>query len=204
MRELSPREATERPQLVLVDVRPTAERYGELGFIPGSLGLPWSDDTVSYADTLAAAAGGHEAALVCAAGARARSYAQQLADRHGHCPLVLQGGVLGWTAVGLPVSGRELTVPDAPMPEPDQYPRQLAACFVGELAEVALEQDVDPLRLVHECFERAGQSYDAPVPAQFHRVLDYLAASSRSLGTPLSRIAANLDRMLSVLPSPGT
>ncbi|MCH9683546.1 MAG: rhodanese-like domain-containing protein [Deltaproteobacteria bacterium] len=202
MNELSPREAFDSPQLVLVDVRPTLERYGELGFIPGSLSLPWSDDLDPYTDDLAAIARGQQAALVCATGTRARHYARQLAELGELQPLVLQGGVLGWDGVGLPVCGRGRDLPDEPVLVPEQFPRQLAACFVGELAEVALERDVDPLRLLRDCFERAGQSYEAPIPAELHRVLDQLAASSRRLGTPLPRIAANLDRMLAVLPLP--
>ena len=114
----------------------------------------------------------------------------------------LEGGVLGWSAAGLPLCACRMA-PAKPDPvEPRDLPRMLAACFVGELAEVSLDRDIDPLALLRLAFERAGQSYDEPAIDQLHRVLDHAALLSLELGTPLDRVAANLDRMIALLPPP--
>ncbi|MEX1368966.1 MAG: hypothetical protein AB1Z98_37920, partial [Nannocystaceae bacterium] len=112
----------------------------------------------------------------------------------------MEGVVVGWAAAGVPLCG--CVPPSGPAPDhpPVQVPRLLLACFVGELADIALDRELDPVQLLRECFERAGQSYDEPVLDQLHHVLDHAAMLSLDLGTPIERVAANLDRMAALLP----
>lgn len=200
MHVIAPSEAARTRGLLLVDLRPAAERHQGVGFIPGSVGIPASEDSGLYADAIRRVARDRVAVLVCTSGTRARDRALKVAP-HLRMPLaVLEGGVLGWAAAGLPLCGCVPPSEPAPRCPPDQVPRQMLACFVGELADIALDRELDPLELLRECFERAGQSYDEPVLDQLHDVLDHAALLSLDLGTPIERVAANLDRMSALLP----
>jgi hypothetical protein len=200
MTALHPREVLGIPGLVLVDLRPASERYGGLGFCPGSLGLPWQPGAERWAARVREVAGARMPVLVCMSGSRARSCT--LAER-GAFPH-LEGGVLAWAAEGLPLCGRDPAArSDEPPLSPEEFPRHMAACFVGELADVALDHPhVDPMRLLGRCFERAGVSMTAPTLEGLLHVLDHAALASLELGTPIERVAANLDHMLSRLPMP--
>lgn len=199
MSAIHPREVLGSTGLVLVDLRPLGERIGGMGFPPGSLGMPWAPDAVDYTESVRAAAGGRAPVLVCLSGARAR--ARSLAV--GGALPYLEGGVLAWSAEGLPLCGRSMPATDEPLLALDEIPRYLAACFVGELAELAIDRpELDPLALLHRCFERAGVSQDAPSFEGLLRVLDQAALTSLELGTPLSKVATNVDHMLARLPLP--
>lgn len=196
MTAIHPREALGIPGLVLVDLRPSSERYGGVGFIPGSLHVPGQPDAEHWVAMVREAAGSGTPVLVCLSGTRARS----LAERHGWS--YLEGGVLAWGAEGLPLAGRPPARPSTDPKIPvEAFPRHMASCFVGELAEAALDQpDLDPLALLHHCFERAGASFTDPTIEGLLRTLDHAALASLTLGTPIARVAANLDHMLSRLP----
>jgi rhodanese-related sulfurtransferase len=196
MTAIHPRQALGQPGLVLVDLRPPSERYGGMGFPPGSLHVPGHLDVERWAAAVRQAAGPHTPVLVCLSGTRART----LAEAHGWS--YLEGGVLAWGAEGLPLAGRHVTRPsdDPPLPV-EAFPRHMAACFVGELAEAALDHPaLDPLALLHRCFERAGVSFTEPTLEGLLRALDQAALASLELGTPAERVAENLDHMLSRLP----
>lgn len=200
MTVIDPLVASRSTELVLVDLRPTTERHCGLGFIPGSIGLPLPDDPSVASEQLDALDPPRLPVLVCTSGARARAQVQRIGGRLERPLAYLDGGVLGWSAAGLPLCA--CAVPNtasAPI-DPQELPRHLAACFVGELAEASLEHGLDPLALLRLAFERAGQSYDEPILDQLHRVLDHAALLSLELGTPLERVAANIDRMVAMLP----
>lgn len=199
MAAIPPRRALETPGLLLVDLRPLAERYGGIGFVPASVSVPWQADAERWAADVRKAAGALEPLIVCTSGHRAQSCGAPLGWHH------LEGGVLGWAAERLPVCGHEVTrSPDEPVLSVEEFPRHMAACFVGELAEAALDHpDLDPLAILRRCFEREGVRFEAPTLAGLLRVLDQAALASLELGTPLARIAANLDHMLARLPDPG-
>lgn len=201
MTAILPREVLGDPELLLVDIRPVAERYGGVGFVPGSVSVPWQPDAERWDAAVLAAAGSRTPVLVCLSGTRASHCAQAHQGAFPH----LEGGVLGWAAEGLPLCGRDGTrSSDEPSIAVEAFPRHMAACFVGELAETALDQpDLDPLAVLHRCFERAGVSFTAPTLEGLLRVLDQAALASLGLGTPLERVAENLDHMLSRLPLPG-
>ena len=202
---LEPHEISFSTEAVLVDVRPLQERYGGMGFLPGSLSLPRTDPVERFAERLHAICGELVPTLVCLSGARARACAEWVGPSFGGTVTYLAGGVLGWGAEGLPlcwgpssVSAVSVRVA-APL---EELSRHMTACFVGELADVSIEHELDPLALLRSCFARAGQDYDRPNPELLHRVLDHAALSSVRLGTPLRRVAANVDRMLAMLPAP--
>lgn len=200
MTGIPPREALGIPGLLFVDLRPAAERYGGVGFVPGSVSVPWQPDAERWAAAVREAAGSHTPVLVCLSGSRAR--ACEPAQR-GDLPY-LEGGVLAWAAEGLPVCGRDVArASEEPPIAIEAFPRHMAACFVGELAEAALDEpELDPLALLQRCFDREGVSFTAPTLEGLLRVLDRAALASLGLGTPLERVAANLDHMLARLPPP--
>lgn len=197
---IHPRDALEIPGLVLIDLRPTAERYAGLGFCPGSLSVPWEPGVERYTARLRAAAGTRTPVLVCMSGTRAQ--ACTLAES-GVFPY-LEGGVLAWAAEGLPLCGRDFPLERSEPPlSPRDFPRHMTACFVGELAEVAIDQPaVDPVKLLRDCFEHAGVSMSSPTPEGLLHVLDHAALTSLELGTAIERVATNLDHMLLRLPTP--
>lgn len=199
MTAILPREVLGAPELLLVDIRPVAERYGGVGFVPGSVSVPWQPDAARWAAAVRAAAGSRTPVLVCLSGSRARTCTQ------GSGFPYLDGGVLGWAAAGLPLCGRdEARSSDEPAIAVEAFPRHMAACFVGELAETALDHpDLDPLAVLHRCFDRAAVSFTVPTLEGLLRVLDQAALASLALGTPLARVAANLDHMLARLPDEG-
>lgn len=201
MTAMLPREVLGAPELLLVDIRPVVERYGGVGFMPGSVSVPWQPDAERWAAAVRAAAGPRTPVLVCLSGTRARTCGLAGSGAFPH----LEGGVLGWAAEGLPLCGRDGPHGrDEPPIAVEAFPRHMAACFVGELAETALDHpDLDPLAVLHRCFERAGERFDAPTREGLLRVLDQAALASLELGTPLARVAENLDHMLSRLPLPG-
>lgn len=202
MTALLPREVLGAPELLLVDIRPVAERYGGVGLVPGSVSVPWQpDDPERWAAAVRAAAASRTPVLVCLSGSRART----CAGAQGSGLPYLEGGVLGWAAEGLPLCGRDgARSSDEPTIAVEGFPRHMASCFVGELAETALDHpEIDPLAVLHRCFERAGVSFTVPTLEGLLRVLDHAALASLALGTPLERVAANLDHMLSRLPLPG-
>ena len=199
MTALSPREVLGLPGLVLIDLRPQSERMEGMGFVPGSLGVPMVSDAARYAELVRAAAGGRTPVLVCLSGSRARTCSQEAG---GVLPY-LEGGVLAWAAEGLPLCGLQRPATDEPSISLSEVPRHIAACFVGELAELALDRpELDPLQMLEGCFARAGVSMESPSLEGILRVLDQAALTSLELGTPLARVAANVDHMLARLPPP--
>ncbi|MFI9366574.1 rhodanese-like domain-containing protein [Kitasatospora sp. NPDC053057] len=83
-------------QLTLIDVRSPGEYAG--GHIPGALNIPL-DQLDRALPALRAAAGRNDLAVVCAAGQRAQSACEQLAEA-GITALVVTGGTNAWTGAG--------------------------------------------------------------------------------------------------------
>jgi rhodanese-related sulfurtransferase len=219
MTAIHPRDVLGIPRLLLVDIRPTAERHGGVGFIPASVSVPWQPEAERWAAAVRAVAGERTPVLVCLSGTRARNgcaalpcfeggfeggFEDACSQLEGGMCSHLEGGVLAWGAEGLPLCGRDLPrTRDEPPLSLQEVPRHLAACFVGELAEASLDRpDLDPLALLERCFRRAGTSPTAPTLEGLLHVLDHAALASFELGTPLARVATNIDHMLGRLPLP--
>jgi rhodanese-related sulfurtransferase len=179
----------------IVDLRPWDERLGELGFIPASVRI--DDDVV-----LLALCAQEPVALTCLSGKRSAARAAEL-RAVGARVFELDGGMLAWQAAGLPVCGLANT--DAEIPQIKtlaEAPRKLAACFVAEQVELALDhgdEDLDAMAALRALFEAEGVRWDAPTLVGLHSVLDRAAEYSRRAGNPLARIAHNLDRYTAAL-----
>jgi rhodanese-related sulfurtransferase len=188
----------------LVDVRPPAEREGDIGFPPGSRAFA-AEDVGALAEALEAAYPERPIVLLCLSGRRSGEVALQLQERGMARASSLAGGVLAWRAAGLPTVGVEEPDPeDVPVVDSaEELPRAVIACFVAETVEVALDrgddmddglEDVDPVEEVEALFAPAISAH--PLDKRgLYAALDQLAELARFRGHPLERIASNVDRM---------
>lgn len=100
VQQLTPRQAADRQDLTIVDVRQPEEWIGELGHIAGATLHPLNALVHHIPNHLKKDA---PLLLVCRSGARSMMAAQQLAQ-HGFSQLYnLSGGMMAWNAAGLPV-----------------------------------------------------------------------------------------------------
>ena len=112
--------------------------------------------------------------------------------------------MLAWQAAGLPVCGLA-NADAAEIPQIKtlaEAPRKLAACFVAEQVELALDhgdEELDAMAALRALFEAEGVRWDAPTLVGLYGVLDRAAEYSRRAGDPLARIAYNLDRYTAAL-----
>jgi len=101
IRELSPaevRDAMERGEIVLIDVREPAEHAGER--IPGSRLLPLSKFDADQARSLA---GGKPIVLHCRGGNRSGQACQKMLNAGAEGATHLAGGIEAWNKAGLPI-----------------------------------------------------------------------------------------------------
>ena len=200
MLALTPEQALSHKRLRYIDIRPAEEREAGLGAIPGSIGVPLDEDDETFQRSVERASLGRPVLLVCTSGERARRLAERLAPQF-HVDLgYLAGGILRWGEQGLPLFARDPIGASGEQLSAPELSRRLAACFVGELAEVSLDRDLDPLDMLRSCFRRAEVDFEAPSTSELCRVIDHAAAISMDLGTPLDRIAGNLDMIRGLLP----
>ncbi len=199
MLALTPDQALAHRRLRYIDIRPPDEREAGLGAIPGSINIPFEGDDEAFVGATERASLGRPLLLVCMSGERARRLADRIAPSFRVDVGYLDGGVLRWGEQGLPLFGREPIGGSGEGLSGSELSRRLAACFVGELAEVSLDRDLDPLDMLRSCFRRADANFEAPTNAELCRVIDHAAAISMDLGTPLSRIATNLDMIRGLL-----
>lgn len=99
-RTVSPREAADLLEqgAAMVDIREAAER--ETGVIPGAAHAPLSELAVCQVPSTP----GQPIIFHCKAGGRTAANAAALATKAGDCDAyLLQGGIEGWAAEGLPV-----------------------------------------------------------------------------------------------------
>lgn len=203
MPSIGPRELAAAHHIVAIDIRPMRERVSELGFMPGSLSMPTT--VAGYAAAVERyRAGGEQVALYCNSGARSGRLLEELTALGGPAPLHLEGGLLGWLAVGLPTA----RVQDAPLEETDRavedlisFRRTLMACFVAEAVTVEGEPPVsaDPLEALSQCYRDSGLEWRETDPERLLEVVDRASLLFRRLGGPLDRIAENVSRMYAIL-----
>lgn len=204
--EIEPVSAEADCQLSLLDLRPRAERWGELGLIPGSVGVPELLDgapvdlaTVGCERLLqeleVADVPPSQVVLVCAGGHRAQRLAARWAGEGGPTVAHLAGGVLGWGAAGLPLvrQGLPTTKTDG---ELNALRRAVLSCFVAEHAERAL--DTEPNSAPLDALMDTAQRKAAEVGAleALARTLDRAAYLSRAQGVETARIAENLAHLV--------
>ena len=204
--ELGPVDSADLRGAVVLDIRPLAERYGGLGFIPGSIGFPVEEDAPDLG-ALVERSEGQPIVLACLSGRRSRVVTEILAESGLVTePANLSSGLLGWQAAELPVAGVgmrwEVGAEARRVPPP--ICRDIAACFMAEAIELSLDGgvDVDPSQLFARCCAEANVDQHAPDLGGILRLLDNAAARTRTLGNAYDRIAANIDKILELLGLP--
>lgn len=183
---------------LIVDIRPEEERRDPaLGFIPGSVHL-----LVDELDALTRWSQRTPVVLSCLSGRRSKEILTMLPPS-SQPMATLDGGLLAWTAQGLPVSGLELERQAPATLPPEDIFAHLRACFIAQMTETTLDQNTnapeDPMALLEQCFERASCDTPPSTLSQWEHVLDHAAALSRQNGTDLKTIADNLDEFLLML-----
>lgn len=198
---ISPGDLAATPSLIVLDIRPHEERTSALGFIPGSIGLHPGQLPDELIASLPPAL---PVVLACTSGRRSAVLAEQLSPHRPGILYNLTGGVLAWTAAGLPTCGqRSADELDPPRLESlDRLPRTLLSCFAAETVENALNGNeqaarVDPSVTIAEAMREPGVTLAAP--ATLCRVIDRVALVARQSGFPLGRIALNVDRLHAAL-----
>lgn len=199
---LSASQVAQEKDLLLLDIRPPEERWGEQGFIPASLSAPmsppWAELSVPK-DALSFARG---VVLVCLSGHRAKLAWRE--EVEGRPVFVLDGGTLRWAAAGLPLANVPRAKEQAePASSRKELYQMLRSCFIAEWIESTLNQgsdpSADPVQLLDACFSSEGVDPLGFGFTEMRRVLDRLALLSLQAGTERSRIANNLTTMLQVL-----
>lgn len=195
--------------LVLLDIRPFAERAGEIGFLPGSIswdphGAQATVDALSAVDATNASG----VVLYCMSGRRTAAHVDRLGAL-GVPVHQLDGGVLGWREAGFPVGvglaeEARLLEEDLDVRTIPSFRRALTACFVAEAVEcmgdrAAQLPTTNPRELLSLCFELGGVSMAEERPELLYRVVDFAASLFRRLDVDTRRMAENMSRMYGML-----
>ena len=205
---LRPADILSRRALLLVDIRPADERVGELGFVPGSLSIPVTDvDEESLSRLRRELQPSETAVLVCATGRRSAKLLAAAREVFPRPITHLEGGVLEWSAEGLPTCGLRHPDLDALLQDiesTEDFRQALRSCFVAEMVERSLSEEAaeasDVMALLARCYDAEGVDPDEPpsLDALF-RVIDRMAVESWRQGTAPETIALNTDRMRTAL-----
>lgn len=182
----------------MIDIRPREERYSELGWIPASLSLSgvgaerlsWLREQLEGSET---------AVLYCTSGRRSEKTLAILGAEYPRPLAHLRGGVLGWSAAGLPTCGLvDVEPPDflLSLEAPSQFRQALTSCFVAATMESTLsDDDADPMQTLRSCYEIEGVSWEDPSIDDLYYVIDRMALASRRLGGDLATIVENTNTM---------
>jgi rhodanese-related sulfurtransferase len=140
---LNPLDLDQDRSLVLVDMRPPAERVSELGFIPGSLLQPLAELTPpalrDFAEKMAHLSSDGPIVLTCVSGHRSGNAVRALEPLLGPTRH-LEGGLLGWGAAGYPLCFPEpVAVPGGRAPSETDFDRAFRSAFLGELIQCSLD-----------------------------------------------------------------
>ncbi len=202
---LTAAEAAARPDIVIVDIRNKEERYGGLGYVPGSVWAPGAELDADPNGTIRRIDRGATVAVVCNSGRRSRELLPAF-QRLGFANVLnLEGGVLGWAESGLPVCGT-LAADPGNLPPARNYQeagRQMLSCFVAESIELSLNRedeldDFDPKAAFDRLLDEERQLHTG-VTEVLMGVLDRLAEIARHRGHDPTRIAENVDRMTAMV-----
>ncbi len=193
--------AAAHPTLYLVDIRPTAERYSAIGFIPGSRSAPSEQIEADIEAFLARFEEDSTIVLLCASGRRSAVLAEKIAPVARQRIATLQGGTIGWGAFGLPLCGTR-TPPPENIPNIsliDKLPRALVACFTAESIENTLDglEASEPAAIVQSIVnEHCAKGLTL---ASLESALEHLGEVARRSGFRLSRVQENMDAFRAVI-----
>ncbi len=186
----------------IIDVRPAPERFGPLGYLPGSRSVPLEDIVREPASLTRLYPIETPLALVCLSGRRSARLIPTVRQLGYRSALSLTGGVLAWRASGLPICG-------VSPPDPSSLPRlsskasfyrTLLACFMAESAEHHLDRGDLDLSLAAQAVERVWReeivmTSMSPSFEAVNNVLDRVAEIAWVHGFPADKMAENIDRM---------
>ncbi len=201
--EIEPLELLAHRELTLIDTRPEAERFGDLGFIPGSRWFPeevLTGDPFQLTDELPQDRG---LVLACLTGRRSVELLPVVTALGYGDVRILKGGLLAWSAA-LPVC--QLRAPESGPSRPmsvEALNRQIIACFVAESVENALRQGLDaeafnPKAVVDEVVAQAFERHQNP-RAALYEVIERLSELAWQRGHPIETIAGNVDRLMQMV-----
>ncbi|MEZ4401372.1 MAG: rhodanese-like domain-containing protein [Kofleriaceae bacterium] len=200
---LTPIEIEGDRTLVIVDMRPAWERVGDLGFIPGSILLPYDDDPLPFAEQLAHLGSDGPVVLACVSGRRSGLAVAALAPLLGPTRH-LEGGLLAWGAAGFPLCHSE----EQPTPAPGRFHAAFRSTLLAELIQVSVDTgyELDPLALLDYLYQASGVA-PAPAPAVHGpdgtwRLLDRAAGLLRTLGADSDRIVEFLEPLYGAAVEP--
>lgn len=191
---LTPIELEADRSLVIVDMRPPHERVSELGFIPGSILLPYDDQPLPFAEKLAHLGSDGPVVLSCVSGRRSGLAVNALAPLLGPTRH-LEGGLLAWGAAGFPLCHPEEHTP----PTARTFHSTFRSTFLAELIQVSVDTgfDLDPIGLLDYVYSASGiapaPSLPRPGSDGSWRLLDRAAGLLRSLGTDSDRLVEFLE-----------
>lgn len=165
----------------VIDVRPEDERYGGMGYIPGSRCV--SVDALCDPN--------RAIVLVCLTGRRSEAAAQELEQAGLRRVASLDGGILAWRAAGLPVCGVQ-DEPAQALPRVHDVEGFIAvarSCAVAAWAEYSDTEDrFDPVRHVQQLFARTPATLRG-----LRDAVDELGALAVSRHHPLGVVAHHID-----------
>lgn len=186
----------------IIDIRPAPERFGPLGYLPGSRSVPLDDIVRSPASLTRLYPLDTPIVLVCLSGRRSARLVPTVHQMGYRSVVSLTGGVLDWRTSGLPVCG-------VSPPDPSSLPRlsskasfyrTLLACFMAESAERHLDRGDLDLSLAAQAVERVWREEIvmaslSPSFESVNNVLDRVAEIAWVHGFPADKMAENIDRM---------
>ena len=199
---ITPQTVFAHPHWFVLDVRPADERFGQLGFIPGSIWVDPAD--TSFENTVLEMASKHPVVLTCLSGKRSQAHQEQFKHYATGAPIEhMQGGLLLWKQ-HYPVAGLHVQPQDVSSTDPQALYLNLRACFIGQMTESMLDLDEasfeDPVKMLEACFREVGVAPEDATARHWHQVLDQMAHLSKSKQTPLEDIARHVDEFLGWFP----
>ena len=189
--EIGPVEASEQPELRIVDIRTRVERLDGIGFIPGSVWIP-EEEIRADPGVLVRGAPSARVVLACQSGRRSGALVDDLRQRGVRGLLNLSGGVLEWSTHQLPLCLPE-GAEDVEL-TPKDFRRRVLSCFVAEAVQVLDEDaddfdEIDPVGTVEAVFDTQLPRWTADGA---RRALDLLSETARVNGHSLATIAGNV------------
>lgn len=193
------------PETVLVDVRPRDERFGDLGYIPGSRSVPEDELLAGPALLENRWDPNRHIVLYCLSGRRSGELVAQVEAMGFENVSHLKGGILEWRASGHPVCGVNTEHENVPKAsDAEEVKKAIVSCFVAETVENTLSGAVpddgfNPKDAVDQLYHQAERMHPNDQWVHLNEFLDLIAEVAWHRGHPRDRIAVNTDTMRAMI-----